>query len=76
MTVAWQAPAGYSIGRGQRGGPAIEGYLLELDDGCGGEFRVSITDPTPQKLLPAAVAILLYSYSITISKAKPRTLGQ
>lgn len=25
---------------GQRG-PAIEGYLLELDDGCGGEFRVS-----------------------------------
>ena len=37
VTVAWQAPQGY--GPGQRG-PAIEGYLLELDDGCGGEFRV------------------------------------
>lgn len=40
MTVAWQPPAGHGIGCGQRG-PAIEGYLLELDDGCGGEFRVS-----------------------------------
>ncbi|KAJ8672536.1 hypothetical protein QAD02_003795 [Eretmocerus hayati] len=36
VTVAWQAPAG--SGPGQRG-PTIEGYLLELDDGCGGEFR-------------------------------------
>ncbi|XP_023315165.1 E3 ubiquitin-protein ligase TRIM9 isoform X2 [Trichogramma pretiosum] len=34
VTVAWQAPHV----PGQRG-PAIEGYLLELDDGCGGEFR-------------------------------------
>lgn len=40
VTVAWQAPQG--SGPGQRG-PAIEGYLLELDDGCGGEFRVSFT---------------------------------
>lgn len=39
VTVAWQAPQGSAPG--QRG-PAIEGYLLELDDGCGGEFRVSI----------------------------------
>lgn len=39
VTVAWQAPPG--CGAGQRG-PAIEGYLLELDDGCGGEFRVSL----------------------------------
>ncbi|XP_043270029.1 E3 ubiquitin-protein ligase TRIM9 isoform X1 [Venturia canescens] len=38
VTVAWQPPAGHGIGCGQRG-PAIEGYLLELDDGCGGEFR-------------------------------------
>ncbi|CAD6214758.1 GSCOCG00004202001-RA-CDS, partial [Cotesia congregata] len=29
------------VGCGQRA-PAIEGYLLELDDGCGGEFRVRI----------------------------------
>ncbi|XP_001605097.2 E3 ubiquitin-protein ligase TRIM9 isoform X2 [Nasonia vitripennis] len=36
VTVAWQAPPG--CGPGQRG-PAIEGYLLELDDGCAGEFR-------------------------------------
>ena len=36
VTVAWQPPPGC----GQRG-PVIEGYLLELDDGCGGEFRVS-----------------------------------
>ncbi|XP_058799312.1 E3 ubiquitin-protein ligase TRIM9 [Phymastichus coffea] len=35
VTVAWQPPACYA---GQRA-PAIEGYLLELDDGCGGEFR-------------------------------------
>lgn len=41
VTVAWQPPAGHGIGCGQRG-PAIEGYLLELDDGCGGEFRVRI----------------------------------
>lgn len=34
VTIAWQPPLGY----GQRG-PSIEGYLLELDDGCGGEFR-------------------------------------
>lgn len=39
VTVAWQPPGG-GIG-GQRG-PTVEGYLLELDDGCGGEFRVSI----------------------------------
>ncbi|XP_015116550.1 E3 ubiquitin-protein ligase TRIM9 isoform X2 [Diachasma alloeum] len=38
VTVAWQPPPGHGIGCGQRG-PAIEGYLLELDDGCGGEFR-------------------------------------
>jgi len=42
VTVAWQPPPGHGIMgcAGQRG-PAIEGYLLELDDGCGGEFRVS-----------------------------------
>ena len=42
MTVAWQPPPGHGIVgcAGQRG-PAIEGYLLELDDGCGGEFRVN-----------------------------------
>lgn len=42
VTVAWQPPPGHGIVgcAGQRG-PAIEGYLLELDDGCGGEFRVS-----------------------------------
>lgn len=34
VTIAWQPP----LGCGQRG-PSIEGYLLELDDGCGGEFR-------------------------------------
>ena len=58
MTVAWQPPAGHGIGCGQRG-PAIEGYLLELDDGCGGEFRVSPSTisfvlritPTPSFLL-------------------------
>ncbi|KAH0948169.1 hypothetical protein HN011_009128, partial [Eciton burchellii] len=40
VTVAWQPPPGHGIMgcAGQRG-PAIEGYLLELDDGCGGEFR-------------------------------------
>ncbi|KAL6437748.1 hypothetical protein ACFW04_004251 [Cataglyphis niger] len=40
VTVAWQPPPGHGIigCAGQRG-PAIEGYLLELDDGCGGEFR-------------------------------------
>ncbi|XP_011307589.1 E3 ubiquitin-protein ligase TRIM9 isoform X3 [Fopius arisanus] len=38
VTVAWQPPPGHGMGCGQRG-PAIEGYLLELDDGCGGEFR-------------------------------------
>ncbi|XP_034187505.1 E3 ubiquitin-protein ligase Trim9 isoform X3 [Osmia lignaria lignaria] len=40
VTVAWQPPPGHGIVgcAGQRG-PAIEGYLLELDDGCGGEFR-------------------------------------
>lgn len=32
VTVAWQAP-NHSF---------IEGYVLELDDGSGGEFRVSI----------------------------------
>lgn len=31
VTVAWQAPS-HSF---------IEGYVLELDDGSGGEFRVS-----------------------------------
>ncbi|XP_011504650.1 PREDICTED: E3 ubiquitin-protein ligase TRIM9 [Ceratosolen solmsi marchali] len=36
VTVAWQAPQGCGVG--QRG-PAVEGYLLELDDGCAGEFR-------------------------------------
>lgn len=42
VTVAWQPPPGHGIVgcAGQRG-PAIEGYLLELDDGCGGEFRVN-----------------------------------
>nr|KAF7438853.1 hypothetical protein H0235_001244 [Vespula pensylvanica] len=40
VTVAWQPPPGHGVMgcAGQRG-PAIEGYLLELDDGCGGEFR-------------------------------------
>ena len=38
VTVAWRPPAGC----GQRG-PVIEGYLLELDDGCAGEFRVTST---------------------------------
>lgn len=33
VTVAWQAPS-HSF---------IEGYVLELDDGSGGEFRVSLT---------------------------------
>lgn len=32
VTVAWQAPS-HSF---------VEGYVLELDDGSGGEFRVSI----------------------------------
>lgn len=32
VTVAWQAPS-HSF---------IEGYVLELDDGSGGEFRVSV----------------------------------
>lgn len=41
VTVAWQPPGGHGVGCGQRA-PAIEGYLLELDDGCGGEFRVRI----------------------------------
>ncbi|XP_046417060.1 E3 ubiquitin-protein ligase TRIM9 isoform X1 [Neodiprion fabricii] len=36
VTVAWQPPGG---GSGGQRGPAVEGYLLELDDGCGGEFR-------------------------------------
>lgn len=36
VTIAWKPP----LGCGQRG-PSIEGYLLELDDGCDGEFRVS-----------------------------------
>lgn len=31
VTVAWQAPS-HSF---------VEGYVLELDDGSGGEFRVS-----------------------------------
>lgn len=46
VTVAWQPPPGHGIigCAGQRG-PAIEGYLLELDDGCGGEFRVSKHPP-------------------------------
>lgn len=32
VTVAWQAP-NHSF---------VEGYVLEIDDGSGGEFRVSI----------------------------------
>jgi hypothetical protein len=32
VTVAWQAP-NHSF---------VQGYVLELDDGSGGEFRVSI----------------------------------
>lgn len=48
VTVAWQPPPGHGVMgcAGQRG-PAIEGYLLELDDGCGGEFRVSILPSPP-----------------------------
>lgn len=34
VTVAWQSPS-HSF---------VEGYVLELDDGSGGEFRVRITD--------------------------------
>ena len=53
MTVAWQPPPGHGIVgcAGQRG-PAIEGYLLELDDGCGGEFRVNnkfLDEPSRRK---------------------------
>lgn len=47
VTVAWQPPSGHNISCGQRG-PAIEGYLLELDDGCGGEFRVNMNKTIPQ----------------------------
>ncbi|XP_017893587.1 E3 ubiquitin-protein ligase TRIM9 isoform X1 [Ceratina calcarata] len=40
VTVAWQPPPGHGIvGCASQRGPAIEGYLLELDDGYGGEFR-------------------------------------
>ena len=52
VTVAWQAPQGY--GPGQRA-PAIEGYLLELDDGCGGEFRVSWSSPASASSLRAGL---------------------
>lgn len=38
---------------GQRG-PAIEGYLLELDDGCGGEFRVSKHYMYPEGIAPSS----------------------
>lgn len=36
VTVAWQAPS-HSF---------VEGYVLELDDGSGGEFRVSSSRPS------------------------------
>lgn len=36
VTVAWQAPCQ----------SFVEGYVLELDDGSGGEFRVSSRRPT------------------------------
>lgn len=64
VTVAWQAPPG--CGAGQRG-PAIEGYLLELDDGCGGEFRVSsfyIFKNHMQRVFTTNLYIRIYSIII------------
>lgn len=50
VTVAWQAPS-HSF---------VEGYVLELDDGSGGEFRVSTST-----VFFLFIAFLIYLKSCT-----------
>lgn len=77
VTVAWQPPPGHGIVgcAGQRG-PAIEGYLLELDDGCGGEFRVNLDFLEETSMFSIDYTfIYIYMYRVNSNDSAKRKVG-